>query len=144
MASWLSLVERWFAELTTKQIRRGVYRSVPQLKAAIQEFIDAHQENPKPFVWTKTADEILASIARFARADHRCAGHTTSVTNHRDRTLAPSSYLEQIPHSDLCLPCGAKTNRAVERSEHVPKVPATASVNGRPIVPAGRAAAGFS
>jgi putative transposase len=62
----LSLVERWFALLTTKQLRRGVFRSVPQLKAAIQAFIDAHQEDPKPFVWTKTADEILASIARFA------------------------------------------------------------------------------
>lgn len=65
-ASWLSLVERWFALLTTKQLHRGVFRSVPQLKAAIQAFIDAHHANPKPFVWTKTADEILASIARFA------------------------------------------------------------------------------
>ena len=64
--SWMSLVERWFALLTTKQIRRGAFRSVPQLKAAIQAFIDAHQENPTPFIWTKTADEILASIARFA------------------------------------------------------------------------------
>jgi hypothetical protein len=43
-----------------------VFRSVPQLKAAIQAFIDAHHANPRPFVWTKTADEILASIARFA------------------------------------------------------------------------------
>src|ERR1700687_4494651 len=65
--SWLSLVERWFAALTTKRIRRGAFRSVPQLKAGIQEFIDAHQANPKPFVWTKSADEILASIARFAQ-----------------------------------------------------------------------------
>src|SRR5712692_1018659 len=65
--SWLSLVERWFAELTMKQIRRGTFRSVAQLKAGIQEFIDAHQANPKPFVWTKSADEILASIARFAQ-----------------------------------------------------------------------------
>src|SRR6266436_2761657 len=64
-ASWLSLVERWFALLTTKQLRRGAYKSVSKLKRAIQEFIDAHQENPKPFVWTKTADQILASIARF-------------------------------------------------------------------------------
>ena len=73
--SWLSLVERWFAELTMKQIRRGAFRSVPQLKAGIQEFIDAHQANPKPFVWTKVADEILASIARFAQrtADARAA-----------------------------------------------------------------------
>ena len=53
--SWLSLVERRFAELTMKQIRRGTFRSVPQLKAAIQEFIDAHQADPRPFVWTKSA-----------------------------------------------------------------------------------------
>jgi transposase len=62
-SSWLSLVERWFAELTNNQIRRGAFRRVPQLKTAIQEFIDVHQANPKPFVWTKTADESLASIA---------------------------------------------------------------------------------
>lgn len=65
--SWLNLVERWFAGLTTKQLRRGAHRSVSQLEAAIQEYIDAHHENPKPFVWIKTADEILASIARFAQ-----------------------------------------------------------------------------
>ncbi len=65
--SWLNLVERWFAELTNKQLRRGVHRSVAQLEAAIREFIDAHHTDPKPFVWTKTADEILASIARFAQ-----------------------------------------------------------------------------
>lgn len=84
--SWMSLVERWFAELTNKQIRRGAYRSVPQLKAAIQEFIDAHQANPKPFVWTKSADEILASIARFAQrtADVQNTIHNsrTTVTGH--------------------------------------------------------------
>jgi transposase len=66
-ASWLNLVERWFAELTMKQVRRGSYRSVLQLKAAIQAFIDAHQADPRPFVWTKSADDILASIARFAQ-----------------------------------------------------------------------------
>ena len=65
--SWLNLVERWFAELTNKQLRRGVHRSVAQLKTAIREFIAAHQAHPKPFIWTKTADEILASIARFAQ-----------------------------------------------------------------------------
>jgi transposase len=65
--SWLNLVERWFAELTNKQLRRGTHQSVAQLKAAIQEFIDVHNDHPKPFVWTKSADEILASIARFAQ-----------------------------------------------------------------------------
>jgi len=65
--SWMNLVERWFAELTNKQIRRGVHRSVRELETAIREFLDVHNENPKPFVWTKTADQILASIARFAQ-----------------------------------------------------------------------------
>lgn len=65
--SWLNLVERWFAELTTKQIRRGAHASVSALETAIWEFIDAHNQAPKPFVWTKTADEILATIARFAQ-----------------------------------------------------------------------------
>jgi len=84
--SWLSLVERWFAELTMKQIRRGTYRSVAQLKAGIQEFIDAHRDHPKPFIWTKSADEILASIARFAQrtADTRAAQQLsrTTITGH--------------------------------------------------------------
>jgi transposase len=65
--SWLNRVERWFADLTNKQLRRGAHRSVRALEAAIREFIDAHNTTGKPFVWTKTADEILASIARFAQ-----------------------------------------------------------------------------
>ena len=85
-SSWLNLVERWFAELTMKQIRRGTFRSVPQLKAAIQAFIEAHQADPKPFIWTKSADEILASIARFAQrtVDARAAQQLsrTTVTGH--------------------------------------------------------------
>ena len=64
--SWLNLVERWFAELTNKRIRRGVFRSVKELETAIREYIDVHNEAPKPFVWTKTADQILDSIARYA------------------------------------------------------------------------------
>ncbi len=65
--SWLNLVERWFAELTNKRIRRGAFRSVRELETAIREFIDVHNEAPKPFVWTRTADQILDSIARYAR-----------------------------------------------------------------------------
>ena len=65
--SWLNLVERRFAALTNKQLRRGVHRSVAQLKAAIREFIAAHHAKATPFVWTKSADAILASIARFAQ-----------------------------------------------------------------------------
>jgi len=66
-ASWLNLVERWFALLTDKQIRRGVHRSTEELVTAIMNYLEVSNENPKPFVWTKTADEILESVARFCR-----------------------------------------------------------------------------
>ena len=66
-ASWINLVERWFADLTQKQIRRGVHRSTLQLEAAIREYMRVYSLNPKPFVWTKTADDILASVERFCR-----------------------------------------------------------------------------
>ena len=64
-SSWLNLVERWFAELTQKQLRRGVHRSTRELERAIQEFLDTSNEAPKPFVWTNTADQIFASVAEF-------------------------------------------------------------------------------
>jgi len=60
-------VERWFGLLSERQIKRGAHRSVAELKRAIQEFLDQNNKAPKPFVWTKTADNILASIARFAQ-----------------------------------------------------------------------------
>jgi transposase len=63
-ASWPNQVESWFALLADKQIKRGVHRSVRQLKAAIAAFIQAHNDDPKPFIWTKTADDILQTIAR--------------------------------------------------------------------------------
>lgn len=79
------VVERWFAELTIKPIRRARSAVCPA-KAAIQEFIDAHRANPKPFVWTKSADEILASIGRFAQrtVEARAAKQMsrTMVTGH--------------------------------------------------------------
>ena len=80
--SWLNQVERWFAELTMKQIRRGAHRSVSELERAIQESLDAHSADPKPFVWTKSADEILANIARFGqRTADTQAAQLTSRTN---------------------------------------------------------------
>ena len=66
-ASWLNLVERWFGLLTEKQLRRGVHQSSAELEPAIYRYLDATNEDPKPFVWTKTADQILASVARFRR-----------------------------------------------------------------------------
>ena len=69
--SWLNLVERWFALLTEKQIKRGAHRSTRALEAAILTYIALSNTAPKPFVWTKTADEILANLARFC---HRISG----------------------------------------------------------------------
>jgi transposase len=73
-ASWLNLVERWFAALTQKQIKRGAHPSTRALEAAIRQYIAVTNEAPQPFVWTKTADEILASVARFC--------HRISETGH--------------------------------------------------------------
>ena len=64
-SSWLNMVESWFSILTTRQIKRGSHHSVEELQAAIQEFLDAWNEEPTPFTWTKTADEILANVARY-------------------------------------------------------------------------------
>lgn len=64
-SSWLNQVERFFALITERKIRRGVYRCVAELKADIMDFIDQHNADPKPFRWTKSADDILASIKRF-------------------------------------------------------------------------------
>lgn len=63
-SSWLNLIERWFAELTTKRIRRGAFGSVPELIAAIAEFLNTWNEAPRPFVWTATVDSIVAKLSR--------------------------------------------------------------------------------
>ncbi|MFH9466416.1 IS630 family transposase [Streptomyces clavifer] len=64
-SSWLNLVERWFAELTAKRIRRGVHKSVQALERDIRNWITTWNEDPKPFIWTKTADQILESLGTY-------------------------------------------------------------------------------
>ena len=66
-SSWLNLVERWFREITDKRIRRGVFKSVKELVAAIDAYIQQHNADPKTFVWTAKADEILAKVSRARR-----------------------------------------------------------------------------
>jgi transposase len=63
-SSWLNMVERFFSELTTKRVRRGVFRSVAELERAIMDFIEKHNEKPKIFTWTKDADTILAKVSK--------------------------------------------------------------------------------
>jgi transposase len=70
-SSWLNLVESWFALLTERQIKRGAHTSVRQLQEAIEQFLKVSNDAPKPFVWTKTADEILEKVARYADATLR-------------------------------------------------------------------------
>jgi transposase len=66
-SSWLNQVERFFAEITEKRIRRGAFRSVKALEQAIMDYLEQHNQNPKPFVWTKTADAILERIANVCK-----------------------------------------------------------------------------
>ncbi len=74
-ASWINQIERWFAELTRKQIRRGVHTSVRHLEADIRAFIETHNKQPRPYRWTKSADEILASVKRSCqKADKTLCG----------------------------------------------------------------------
>jgi len=73
--SWTNMVERWFGLLTERQIKRGAHRSVAELEKAIKEFIQAHNAAPKPFIWTKSADQILASITRFAQRTIAAEAH---------------------------------------------------------------------
>lgn len=63
-ASWLNLVESWFSQLTRKRIRRGVFRSVAELVAAIEDYLQHYNDNPKPFVWTATVDAILEKVGK--------------------------------------------------------------------------------
>ena len=66
-SSWINLVERWFGELTTKLLRRGAHRSVHALNSDIRQWIETWNENPRPYVWTKTADKILDSIRHYCQ-----------------------------------------------------------------------------
>jgi hypothetical protein len=79
-ASWLNLVERWFAELSEKAVRRGAFRSVEELQRAIHEFLAAWYANPSPFVWTASVEKILE---KFTRAQRRLEQIQTGSTQPR-------------------------------------------------------------
>jgi transposase len=67
-ASWLNMVERFFAEITRNRIRRSAFKSVAELKSAIMDYLEHHNADPKPFIWTKSAGEILEKVARAKQA----------------------------------------------------------------------------
>ena len=83
-ASWLNQVERWFAEITRQQIRRGTHRSTQALETAIKEYLAVYNEDPKPFVWTKTPEQILESLERYcSRISDVGAGDTAGEAERR-------------------------------------------------------------
>ena len=66
-SSWMNLVERWFAELTNKWLRRGTHRSVKELHVSLDYWIGNWNDDPHPFIWHKTADEILDTLAQYCK-----------------------------------------------------------------------------
>ncbi len=87
-SSWLNLIERWFGELTTKRIRRGVFYSVPELIAAIDEFQEVWNENPKPFVWTATVDSIVAKLSGCRQTLEQIQPGCTAPPQRRKRKVS--------------------------------------------------------
>jgi len=67
-SSWVNMVERWFREITDKRIRRGIFRNVPELIAAIQEYLENHNQNPHIFTWTASVEHILTKVAKCKEA----------------------------------------------------------------------------
>ena len=91
-ASWLNMVERFFRSLTTERLQRGVFRSVPELIAAIEQYIATHNQNPKPFVWTAKANDILQKVIRANRRSvPNRTKHYTSVVLHSCKNVYSSS-----------------------------------------------------
>ena len=94
---WLNLVERWFRELTEKAVRREAFFSVPDLVEAIEAFLGAWNENPRPFVWTAQLEDILKKIERAREVGIDSTGeHPTSAPPQRGRINNTSSYLRDI------------------------------------------------
>jgi hypothetical protein len=73
-SSWLNLIERWFALLTEKQIRRGTFRSTAQLETAIHNYLSLYNKEPRPFIWTKTAEDILQTVKSYCELTYD-SGH---------------------------------------------------------------------
>jgi transposase len=86
-SSWLNLIERWFAELTTKRVRRGSFHSVADLERAITEFLAAWNEHPKPFIWTATVESIKAKLARCRQTLERIQPGCTLPRSRKSRKI---------------------------------------------------------
>jgi transposase len=95
-SSWLNLVERWFGELTSKAVRRGSFTSVADLESAIAVFLEAWNENPKPFVWTATIESIQAKLARCRQTLEQIKPGCTAPRTRRKKIKSP--VISRTPH----------------------------------------------
>jgi len=95
-SSWLNLVERWFGELTAKAVRRGSFGSVADLTSAIDQFLKAWNENPKPFLWTATVDSILAKLARCRQTLEQIKPGCTAPRSRKKKNKSP--VISRTPH----------------------------------------------
>jgi len=95
-SSWLNLVERWFGELTTKAVRRGSFASVADLQSAIAGFLEAWNENPKPFVWTATIESIQAKLARCRQTLEQIKPGCTAPRTRKKKVKSP--VISRTPH----------------------------------------------
>src|SRR6266704_3326975 len=91
-SSWLNLVERWFRELTEKAIRRGSFLSVPELKQAIEAFMQAWNENPKPFIWSATVEDIIKKIDRARGQDGAAQTRIHPAQGEKERGCSVKLY----------------------------------------------------
>ena len=91
-SSWLNLVERWFGELTSKAVRRGSFASVADLQSAIAGFLDAWNENPRPFVWTATIESIQAKLTRCRQTLEQIKPGCTAPRTRKKKTKSPVIY----------------------------------------------------
>ncbi len=92
-SSWLNLVERWFAELTNKSVRRGVFTSVTDLQRAIEEFIESWNENPRPFVWTASVDSILEKMEKCRKTLEEIQPGCTQIKKRKQGTKKAKSVV---------------------------------------------------
>jgi len=95
-SSWLNLVERWFGELTAKAVRCGSFGSVAELECAITQFLDAWNQNPKPFVWTATVESIQAKLARCRQTLEQIKPGCTAPRNRTKKSKSP--VISRTPH----------------------------------------------
>jgi hypothetical protein len=134
--SWLNLIERWFAELTNKRIRRDSFLSVNDLQAAIHDFLSAWNENPKPFVWTATVDSILAKLARCRQTLEQIQpGCTLPKTRQRKFQLIRGYYTRLSGFQTVWIVDGRKTFTAkkLDLTDHSPPLISQDHLTGIPI-----------